>query len=55
MVAEVVKDLKTLPKVDADPAQLQSVISNLVLNARDAVDEQGRVTIKTDRRAQWVT
>ena len=49
----VVKELQPLPKVMADRAQLQSVITNLVLNARDAVAEQGTVTVETGRREEW--
>jgi len=51
----VVRDLQTLPKVVADRVQLQSVITNLVLNARDAVVEQGTVMIKTGQREKWAT
>ncbi|HTB81810.1 MAG TPA: ATP-binding protein [Opitutaceae bacterium] len=39
-----------LPNVRADPAQLQQVLLNLTLNARDALRENGRVTISTALR-----
>ncbi len=36
-----------LPAVRADPGQIQQVIMNLVLNARDAIEVTGPVTIRT--------
>jgi PAS domain S-box-containing protein len=39
-----------LPNVRADPAQLEQVLLNLTLNARDALRENGRVTISTSVR-----
>jgi len=35
--------------VKCDPAELEQVILNLVLNARDALDERGRIVIGTSR------
>ena len=43
-----------IPKVSADRQQLQSVFTNLLLNARDAVGMNGRITIATTRRGEWV-
>lgn len=44
---ELVKDLHPLPKVVVDREQLQSVVTNLLLNARDAVGPDGQIRIET--------
>ncbi len=37
-----------LPPVKADPGQLQQVLMNLVMNARDAIPAGGRISIQTE-------
>lgn len=47
-----------LPPILADPAQLQQVLLNLAINARDAVDGQGQIRIDVAQRVDdgdgWV-
>src|SRR5690606_18907744 len=43
----------TPARIDADPNQLEQVLMNLVLNARDAIKEVGHVTV--DVRSEEVT
>ncbi|MGO9118404.1 MAG: PAS domain S-box protein [Desulfomonilaceae bacterium] len=37
-----------LPQIDADPSQVEQVIMNLAVNARDSMPDKGKLTLKTD-------
>jgi two-component system cell cycle sensor histidine kinase/response regulator CckA len=38
----------------ADPARMRQILFNLLLNARDAMPQGGRITLSTRPRADWV-
>ncbi|MGO8927537.1 MAG: XrtA/PEP-CTERM system histidine kinase PrsK [Limisphaerales bacterium] len=44
------KELRPLPKVRLDPAQIQKVVTNLVLNASEAVGADGQIRVETSQR-----
>ena len=50
---ELVKDLQPIAKVSIDRTQIQKVITNLVLNARDAMQTGGTIRIGTSQRNGW--
>ncbi len=45
---ELKKELHPLPAIRADREQIQSVVTNLVLNARDALGPGGRIGVQTE-------
>ena len=49
----LVKDLQPSPAVSLDVEQMQKVVTNLVLNALDAVSPGGEVRIQTGQRDGW--
>ena len=51
---DLVSELQPVPTIHADRAQLQSVLTNFVLNARDAVGTGGRIAVRTEHRASRV-
>lgn len=46
----LVRELGPLPKMSFDREQLQKVLTNLILNASDAVDGQGTIRVTTARQ-----
>ena len=51
---KLVTKFDQIPKILADGQQLQSVFTNLLLNACDAVDMNGRITVETTRQGEWI-
>ena len=49
----VVKELRLQPKLKVDRDQFRSVITNLLLNARDALGPRGEVKVETSQRNGW--
>ena len=49
-----VKSLPPLPRVLLDPAQMQKVVTNLVINAKEASAPHGEIKVETSRRNGWV-
>ena len=54
--ADVVKEYAGIPQIECIPAQLNQVFMNLLMNAVQAIDEHGRITIRTgtDGDDVWV-
>ena len=48
------KELQPLPRILADREQIQSVVTNLVLNARDAVGADGVIQVRTQNQGTRV-
>jgi putative PEP-CTERM system histidine kinase len=51
---KLVTKFDEVPKILADRQQLQSVFTNLLLNARDAVSMNGRIVVETTRQGEWL-
>ena len=52
--ASIVEDLNPVPEVFADAEQLQKVITNLVLNANEAVGNGAEIRVATEQMEDWV-
>ncbi|VXC17510.1 Signal transduction histidine kinase [Pseudomonas sp. 8Z] len=52
--AEVVCDFAELPLVECIPAQINQVVMNLLVNAAQAIEHDGRIVIHTERNADDV-
>ena len=54
-LANMVTNFDSLPSIKVDRNQLRSVITNLVLNARDAAGRDGKISIETKKSNGWIT
>ena len=52
--AEVVKDYGKLPEVECIPSQLNQVFMNLLVNAAQAIQEHGKITLRTRQEGDKV-
>ncbi|MGH7952034.1 MAG: XrtA/PEP-CTERM system histidine kinase PrsK [Limisphaerales bacterium] len=49
----VTKNFRPLPKIFIDPEQLLKVVTNLALNAKDAVAPDGKIHVETKQQNGW--
>jgi putative PEP-CTERM system histidine kinase len=47
---ELTREFQPLPRIRVDREQIQNVVTNLVLNARDALGPGGRIRVRTEHR-----
>jgi len=52
--ASITQDLKPLPKLLIDSEQIQKVLTNLILNANDAVGNEGEIRVATEQKDNWI-
>jgi len=51
--AEVVKEFGQLPQVECLPQQINQVFMNLLVNAAQAIEERGVITLRTGHEGKW--
>jgi two-component system NtrC family sensor kinase len=52
--AEVIKEYGELPEVECIQSQINQVVMNLLVNAAHAIEQFGRITLRTGRDGDWV-
>ncbi len=52
--AEVIKEYGELPEVECMPSQINQVIMNLLINAAHAIEQFGRITLRSGHEGDWV-
>ncbi|MEO7677778.1 MAG: ATP-binding protein, partial [Verrucomicrobiota bacterium] len=51
---KITRDLRPLPKTFLDPAQIQNIVTNLVINASEAMEPGGDIRVETSQRNGWI-
>jgi putative PEP-CTERM system histidine kinase len=49
----VLQDLQPVPKMSVDPDQIQKVVTNLILNANEALTNDGKIRVTTGQKDGW--
>jgi putative PEP-CTERM system histidine kinase len=49
----IARSLNELPKISIDPEQVQKVVTNLLINAREAIAHKGEIQIETSSDGNW--
>jgi putative PEP-CTERM system histidine kinase len=52
--ALIARDLKPLPKLLIDSEQIQKVLTNLILNANEAIRNGGKIRVATEQKDNWI-
>jgi signal transduction histidine kinase len=52
---EVVRDYGEIPEIDCFPNQLNQVFMNMLVNASQAIEGEGKITITTRASGDWIT
>ncbi|HBX55886.1 ATP-binding protein [Pseudomonas sp. UBA2684] len=52
--AEVIKEYGQLPAVECIPSQINQVMMNLLVNAAHAIEQFGRITLRSGHEGEWV-
>jgi signal transduction histidine kinase len=50
----LVHELRPVPQLLLDPEQMQKILVNLILNAKEATDAQGEIRVSTDWVDGWM-
>lgn len=52
--AEIIKEYGQLPAVECIPSQINQVLMNLLINAAHAIEQFGRITLRSGHQDDWV-